>query len=100
MQSVGLEQHDGSQRRELRALDLATCFEELVVAGQTRSDALRAQLRSRLEQIDPLAVCLEAAAELSALGQARSESLLCRFKFRARLLHDRLRLSRWIDWVG
>jgi hypothetical protein len=101
MRSVGLQQHEAARPlRGTGASDLATRFEALVVAGHARSEALRARLRSRLEEIDPVAVWLEAAAELSAFGQARSELLLCHFKFRARLLHDRLRLSRWIDWVG
>ena len=100
MMRVGWGQRGAaSPRRGLGTLD----FEALVDAGRTRSEALVARLRARLarfDRIDPLAVLLEAAADLSAVGQARSERLLCHLKYRARLMHDRLRLSRPIDWIG
>lgn len=80
--------------------DIAARFDELVRAGKTRSESIRQRLRTRMDGFDPLAAWLDAVANLSELGQTRSEIWLCQFKFRARLLHDRMRLSRWIDWIG
>lgn len=60
----------------------------------------RQRIRATVSEVDLLATWLEVVTDLYEFGEGHRERVAYQLKFRARILHDQLRLSRWLDWIG